>query len=254
MPISNAAVYNALSGIKNECTRKTYEARLKALTLVLGEDVYGLCKRPGRHVPVLKRTYPSQCTRRNMASAVLAVFNLFPEMKSKKPRAWEEWAAFQRSSREGYRPAEGAHGAEIAAAYGRLRGDAGGAAKQSQRALLLSMAVHAPWAVRHGGTMAAVFPPETKSPSENYVYMCPNRPIMVAGRRKETVGRGLFADLSASLGAHPRGFLFVGSDGKPFRKQNSYGVFVKRAMEGATGEAIGVNEIARGSGPARAAA
>lgn len=245
MPISNATVYERLSRIENECSRNTYETRLRTLVLLTGDNIYDMCKHPERYVPKIQSSYKSECTQRNMASALLAVFNLFPELKSRKPRAHAAWSSYQKSIRSAYRPTGVSYRDSIAAAYGRLRGDISGEKKESARALLLSMALHAPWAAKGLSTMAAVFPPATRSPSENYVYMCPKKPLIVARGKRAPVPQQLFEDLSAALRAHPRTFLFVGSDEQPFKKQNSFGVYVKRAMMASTGKPIGVNDLSR---------
>jgi hypothetical protein len=238
MPISNQAIYQRLSSIKNECTRKTYETRLASLSKAMGSEIYDICKHPGRYIPKIKTVYPSACTQRNMVTVILAVFNMFADLKAKKANAYGEWTTFQKSLREQYTPETVSYKEELIEAYKKNI-----ASKNYAKSMLLSLAVNAPWAVKHAGTMAIVYPPASKSPSENYVYMCPNKPLIVTSKRRVAMPRQLFVDISASVTAHPRSFVFIGSDKGPFRKQNSYAVFVKRTMLAATGKPIGINAI-----------
>lgn len=244
MPISNQAIYQKIATIKNECTRKTYETRLQNLGNALSADLYDIFKHPSKYIPKIKEVYKPVCTQRNIATAVLAAFNMFSELKSKKANAYSEWTSYQKALREQYSPIAVSHNEEIADAYKRVLIDIPSKKpRASMKALLLSLAVHAPWAIKHAGTMAIVYPPATRSPSEEYVYMCPNKPFIATQKKRTAMPRQLYADISASVGTHPRTFLFVGSDKGPFRKQNSYGVFVKRTMQAATGKPLGINDI-----------
>jgi hypothetical protein len=59
----------------------------------------------------------------------------------------------------------------------------------------------------------------------------------------EPVSKGLKEVFLASLEAHPRDYVFVGQDKKPFKTPNAFGKFVTRTFEHYFGKKVGTSMI-----------
>lgn len=246
--LSDESILAALR-LAHPSAHESYASRLRQLSKILGASIYEILKSPDVYAPRVERAYEkSACSRTNAAAAVVAAFRALPELSRKKPRALGEWRAWRAKFASSIKEREASISREqIEAKYRELSANPHADAKSSMRYVLLSAALHMRAPKRFDyGSVAIVFAPEKTSPSPDYVYIRgKGDAFAVIGGRRQRLDRRLAEDIAASVKRYPRAHLFVGSDGRPFEKTNTYNVFVLRAFEKMFGKRVGAAQLAK---------
>lgn len=247
MGLSSQTMYDRLSSsLSNVTTRNTYITRLKNLERFLAAPLYEIVKDPWTYGPRIKAMYArSMCSQRNMVATVLAIFKHFPDLASKKHRAFQQWQDmfnFYKTYLPPMRP--NITRQEIEKQYNQMT-EPHKTLRESLDRLLLSMALYMSQQSRGDyGAIAIVFAPNKRSPSENYIYMKGSKnSFMVYHNKKTILHPTLFEDIRESMSRYPRSFLFVDANNMPYEKTNSYNVFVIRSFQRMFNRRVGMNAL-----------
>lgn len=251
-PTDDSSILALFSG--SDSTSSNYRARLRVLRQKLGMPLAHVLSHPDEVYPLLKQAYPNITSRRAVMTALLAV-----SRRSGAP-PHEGWVKLQRNLQAVASMDTGRNEPtvqqlrayvsyeDIALVLLQLRRNprAHDSITDSMRLVLLSM-IDRQRPKRNDHGRCRIYLDRDPGPdagAENHLVWWrsarPERAYFVYvryktqkqyGRVEEDADATFLEDLSASLRRHPRDYVFVNRQGRPFASNNAYGKFVQNAFE-----------------------
>lgn len=261
--------------VTNATTRKNYEHRVNGLLKKLANDgivtdapeskvLLHVLTHPRKYMPILEQVYNSQvATIKNMLTLVLSLFK-YADLKCKYAGPYKKWKLFH----EMYAGKEQAHyntneptqrQRDKYVSFNEMKArleswkDPHVSLKSSLQYVLITMYV---WIrpKRADFGRIKVYNKDPRRRDINYLVLKEGDSRFVLNRYNKTQGAkgeaiiepvppDLASVITASLARHPRRYLFVGKDEKPFKTPNAYSKFVSNTYKHHFGKATGVSML-----------
>ena len=247
----------------NEKTRENYASRLRALMKKTeAKSLLEILENPDTFYPKIQKAYPSLTTRKNVLTAVLALFRedeilqKAEETKARWKKLHEDLTRHQevrikRSEPEEKQIAKYTSFEEIEAKYEEIK-KAGGHTTQrkSFQFILLSILVHLRPKRADLGSVQIFTESDPNRTDINYIVLRKRGTSFLAMNMyktskhyqtvEEDLPEGLVRDITQSIRRFPRDYLFVKDDGEPM-SNNTYSRFVMTTFEQLFGRGTGVS-------------
>ena len=275
MSINSTIDDNAISNIiisaySNQKTANNYLARLKHIKEICNEDsIYDVVSNPQKKYSCLQNKYPNVNTRKNVITVVLALFKHSPILSKRLEKEHNQWkkfhdmlnslqeAKYKKSLPDPHQIAKYTTSDEMSDMYEKIKlsGDAHKTLADSQRYLILGMAVHMAPKRADLHTMRIYYENDPNKKDENYLVLRRNASAssyMVFNvyktakqyrRMDDTLPLEFYKDVMDSLRIHPREYLFINIFKKPFGNNNAFTKFVIRTFEHFFGRRTGVTML-----------
>ena len=269
--IDDNAINNIIcSAYPNEKTANNYLSRLKHIKEICDVDsIYAVVSNPQKNYSCLQTKYPNINTRKNVITVILALFKHSPLLSKrleKEQIAWKKFhdmlnslqeAKYKKSLPDPHQIAKYTTSEEMSDVYQKVKssGEAHKTLADSQKYLILSMAVHMAPKRADLHTMRIYYEDDPNIKDANYLVLRRNMSIpsyMVFNvyktakqykRVDDALPYPFYKDVMDSLRIHPREYLFINIFKKPFGNNNAFTKFVIRTFEQFFGRKTGVTML-----------
>ena len=269
--IDDESIYNIiLSAYPNKKTADNYVARLKTIKQVCHvESIYDVISNPQKCYAFIRSKYPNINTRKNVITVLLVIFKhstLLSKRLQKEQIEWKKFhdmmnslqeAKYKKSLPDPHQLAKYTTSDEMFDLYKKIKSSDNPhkTLTDSQRFLILSMAVHMTPKRADLHTMKIYYEKDPNISDANYLVLRRNASIpsyMVFNvyktakqykRVDDTLPYEFYKDVMDSLRIHPRDYLFINIYKKPFGNNNAFTKFVIRTFEHLFGRRTGVTML-----------
>jgi hypothetical protein len=276
MPRTDEDFYNLLkTNLPSVKSSQNYIARLKKIMTFpevkeAGATLKKVLKHPDVFYPVVQNHYPNINTRKNVMTAIMAVFKFDKDYAARHEDAFREWkrlhenmTSLQEVKVKQNEPSERQKANYTSFEDIKLKhievkksGDPHATLKTSQQYLLLTILLDITPKRSDLGRLRIYKDRDPNNSKENYLvlknkfdtdasYLVLNKykTAKTYGRVEEDIADATAVILRESLRRHPREYVFVDKHGVPYSTNDAYGKFVVRTFMDLFGKQMGTSLI-----------